>query len=240
VRVEAAIAAADMNVNDAHATYSLGLPSHRDIEKLLHGWLYERGYAAGCVHPSDDLDGIRLYVIPHWAYFDPAWVRNLTRFVRRGGTLVIGARTATRNTDNQVVPDPLPGCLRELAGVTVEEYGRQNAPSKRPLAIARPGGVVATTLWYEALETHGRARAFARWEGRHLTGQTAISVRAFGKRARVLRRNLLHGRRDQGADAGLGGGVRTAAALAGRAGGNLGEPAREREEEALVLPQHGG
>lgn len=182
VRVDAAVASSDMVATDSHRTYSLGLPSPDEVAQAVHAELYMRGYAVGCVHPSDDLSGVRLYIIPHWAVFDPEWVPNLEAFVRRGGTLVIGARTATRNLDNQVVAEPLPGVLRKLAGVTVEEYGRQNDPGNRRLSLCRGGKSIPTSVWYEVLRCEG-AQPIFRWRGRHLTGLPAVTMNKIGKGA---------------------------------------------------------
>ena len=181
VFVDVAVAASDMDVHDSDRTYSLGLPSALKIAEAVHGWLFQRGYAAGCVHPSDDLSALKLYVIPHWTVFDPAWVANLETFARNGGTLVIGARSATRDLNNNVVAEPLPGVLRALAGVTVEEYGKRNAPEKRPLSIQFENESLASTVWYEALQAQDGTEVLSRWQGRHLTGQAAITRRRLGR-----------------------------------------------------------
>jgi len=106
----------------------------------------------------------------------------LERFVAQGGALVIGARTATKDLDNNVVAATAPGCLRDLAGISVQEYGRQNNPEKRPLRITYGADSAVTELWYEALEVDD-ADELATWTGRHLTGETAISRRRVGRGA---------------------------------------------------------
>lgn len=181
VHIEAAVAAGDVDAHHADIPLHFGLPTPLSMVEPTHEALYTRGYAVGCAHPSDDLDDLQLYVIPHWTLFNPAWVPNLERFVQRGGVLVIGARTATRNLDNNVVPETLPGCLRALSGATVDEYGRQNAPEKRRLTLTLGKRAVATTWWYEALAPDRGTQVLARWKGRHLTGQPAITTRRVGK-----------------------------------------------------------
>ena len=182
VFIDIAIASGDQDVADAHTTYHLGLPADGQTIGVAYAPFFHAGYAIGCVHPADDLTGIKIYIIPQWALFHPAWIPNLERFVAGGGTLVIGARTATRDGDNNVVAATLPGCLRPLAGATVEEYGRQNQPDKRPLDIMIPGGkdgetALRTEWWYEALGVDPGTEVHARWRGRHLDGQPAITVR---------------------------------------------------------------
>ncbi len=185
VHAEVAIAGADLDQDDAHPTLHFGLPSHFDMAAAIHGAWYGKGYAVGVVHPDDDLSGIKLYFIPHWVVFNPDWVPRLEAYVRDGGTLVIGARTATRDLNNNVVPETLPGCLRALAGVAVGEYGRQNRPKARPLAFSLNGKSVGTELWYETLTLEGETKALAKWTSRHLKGQPAVSIRKLGKGAVV-------------------------------------------------------
>jgi beta-galactosidase len=185
VRVDVGVATSDQSVNDAHSTFTLGLPHHDQIAEGVHDVLSREGYAVGCVHPSDDLSGLKAYIIPHWALFDPAWVPNLQHFVEEGGTLVVGARTATRDVNNNVIGETPPGCLAGLCGCTVEEYGRQNRPDKRPLTVVFGDSMARSELWYEVLEPDHDARVLATWEGRHLTGKAVVTCRNLG-RGRVV------------------------------------------------------
>lgn len=185
VHIDVAVACCDMEVNDAHATYTLGLPEHNDIAQQVHQSLAKSGYAVGLVHPSDDLSGLKMYIVPHWAYWDPAWTHNLRTFVENGGHLIVGARTATRDPNNTVVADTLPGDLRNLVGATVEEYGKQNEPDSRPLHLRFGDTSLHSKHWYEALKPDDGTEVLSTWEGRHLTGQPAISYHPLGKGAVV-------------------------------------------------------
>ncbi|HQE93799.1 MAG TPA: beta-galactosidase [Anaerolineae bacterium] len=185
-RVEVGIAAADIDVYDAHETLSLGLPSPMQVAGLIHGFFTRRGYAVGCVHPADDLSELKVYIIPHWALFNPAWVPNLTAFVENGGTLVVGARTATKDWNNNVIAATPPGVLTPLTGTRVVEYGRQNAPDKRPLAINFSTAKAPTRHWYEQLEVLPGSTVIARWEGRlHLDRKPAVMMKKIGAGAVV-------------------------------------------------------
>ncbi len=183
VHVEAAIAAGDLAAGEADLALHFGLPAPAEMIGPVHQALYAGGAAVGCVHPADDLDDLKLYVIPHWTVFDPAWVPNLERFVARGGVLVIGARSATRDLHNRVVAETPPGCLRALAGAAVEEYGRRNIPEALPLALRAGDRSAPATLWYETLIPDPDTEIIARWEGLHLDGQPAVTCRAHGRGA---------------------------------------------------------
>lgn len=182
---DVAVATGDYDVREAHATYPMGLPSEQSMAEGSHRAFLEAGYAVGCVHPEDDLSALKLYVIPHWAVFDPAWVPALERWVREGGTLVIGARTGSRTLDNHVVPVPLPGCLRGLAGAAVEEYSRENPGTAREKSIRLGKKTIPTRHWSEWYQPDRGTRVVATWKGRHYTGKPAITLRPFG-RGRVV------------------------------------------------------
>jgi len=184
VRVDAGIGGGDFEVQTAHETISHGLPGPKQMGELVHGFFNSRGYATGFVHPSHDLSQLSLYVLPHWPMIRAEWVSSLTAFVERGGVLVVGARSGCKDEHNNVISDTPPGLLRVLCGVCVTEFGRQNRPDLRPLPISFGERNVATTLWYEVLET-GEAEVIARWSGRHLTGLPAISLARRGRGAVV-------------------------------------------------------
>ena len=147
--------------------------------------LFAKGWATGCIHPGDNLDGVKLLVIPHWTIFRKEWVANLEQFVERGGLLVIGARTATKDEHNNVVAETLPGLLRGLVGATVEEYGRQNAPEQRPLNLDIDRQTVHTKWWYEQLRPDADTQVLSHWNSRHLAGSAGITLHPVGKGAVV-------------------------------------------------------
>jgi beta-galactosidase len=131
------------------------------------------------VHPADDLSGLRLYIIPHWVIIDPAWLPNLKQFVENGGTLVVGARCGTRDLNNNVIAETPPGVLRELCGVTVEEYSRCNDLGNRPVYMKTDAGETEIRAWYEVLQPDG-AMVSATWRGRHLDDMPAITRNEVG------------------------------------------------------------
>ena len=193
IRVDAAIATGDYSVEEGHLPLTLGLPSPKSVAAEIHGAFLERGYAIGCIHPEDDLRGVKLYFIPHWSLFKPEWVAVLERFVREGGVLVIGARTATKDFDNNVVAETPPGCLTELAGVQVVEYSKINRPEERPMRISLGDSSVQAPWWYELLSSAEGTEIIGRWEDRFgqvaerktlpgsVTGRATITSRKVGK-----------------------------------------------------------
>jgi beta-galactosidase len=180
VRVEAAVAWGDFDVNNSHYSYGAGMPGHHVLVNVVHRALMHAGYAVGLIHPEDDLAGVKLYWIPHWEMFRPEWVEPLTRWVESGGTLVVGARSATRDPENRIVAATWPGCLRHLVGATVEEFGRINHPESRPLNLRLAGQQQAAEHWYESLAPDQGTDVIGFWSGQHLDDQPAVTRRQLG------------------------------------------------------------
>ena len=181
VAFDAAVATGDFDAREAHLTYPMGLPSEQDIAEGIHREIRESGYSVGCVHPADALDGVRLYIVPHWVIFHKEWSDRLRQWVGDGGVLVIGSRTATRDMHNHVVAATPPAHLAEWTGAKVAEYGRQKADSGRVRSIQWDADLVDTAHWYEILEPADDAEIAAVWKGRHLDGSPAIVRRRVGK-----------------------------------------------------------
>ena len=181
VHVDAGIAACDFDVEEGDRAMSLGLPSPETMAEKVHSFFYKRGTAVGCVHPLDDLSGLKLYVIPHWSIFDKAWVEGLEKYVKDGGVLVIGARSGTRDMNNHVTSATSPGVLQKLAGIKVDEYGKQNQPVKKPMKIVFNGKAVFTDYWYEKLLLDESVQTVGHWAGAHLDGEPAVACHKLGK-----------------------------------------------------------
>jgi beta-galactosidase len=181
VAIDVGIAATDPSNTHAHETLNFKLPSTDLVAADLHRNFWSAGYSVGVVHPGDVLDGLKLYVVPNFTLFDPAWVPRLEAWVRAGGVLVLGARSGTKDLDNNVVTDLLPGVLRPLVGATVVEYGRQNIPDARPLELEIGGKRVQSREWYEQLEADAGAEVWSRWTTRHQAGSAAATIHRLGK-----------------------------------------------------------
>lgn len=181
VQVTVAVAAADFTALEAQATQTFGTPGLSNYAETLHRWFHRAGLEIGCVHPADNLDGIALYMIPHWEVVDPAWVPHLRAFVEAGGTLLLSARCGTRNADNQVVAETPPGCLADLAGMRVAEYSRRNRPEDRPWVAEWEGVSHTAEHWVEILEPAKGTEVLARWTTRHAAGLPAITRVRHGK-----------------------------------------------------------
>jgi beta-galactosidase len=99
---------------------------------------FRAGLTADFVHPEADLSRYPFVIAPSLYLTTPAAAENLTRYVTRGGTLLVSYFSGIVDGTDTIYPGALPGGLRDLLGINVEEW--------LPL---RPGERVALT-WDEA------------------------------------------------------------------------------------------
>ena len=68
------------------------------------------------------LDRYKLVVAPALNLLTPAAAANLVAYVRNGGHLVLGPRSAMKDEDNSLFPERQPGPLADLLGARVEQF----------------------------------------------------------------------------------------------------------------------
>ena len=138
---------------------------------------------------SVDLSRYKIVSLPLYELADPGFVERLERWVRAGGTLVLGWRAGARTLSERNIDEPLPGLFSDLAGhrvLSFESLGKGSVP----LALAPPVlpfPVPAALLpakgevWAEILEPT-KARVVARYRSRKksYSGKPAMTVNAYG------------------------------------------------------------
>jgi beta-galactosidase len=207
VHMDVGIAGADFDNQEAHRSYPMGLPSPHDEAVLLHRYCYERGIACGFIHPADDLSRLKLLYVPHWLIWRDEWTDRIRSFAEAGGTVILSARTGSRDEHNHIIREAAPGrSLSALAGVAVEEFGRLAPPdgdglfplggrygatairarfpaesAKRRYTIKIGNREMTAAHMYELLELANGTEPLAAWGNRFAEGRAAISMRKVGK-----------------------------------------------------------
>jgi beta-galactosidase len=131
-------------------------PQRQGFHYLRHLYVYymtllKLGVAVNLVSDTADLSPYDLVLAPTLHMPDSALVDRLTRFVEEGGSLLLGVRSGFKTPSNLVTDLPLPGLLRNLAGVQITSW--QSLPDGVGLAVDStvPGLSGLATYWYETL-----------------------------------------------------------------------------------------
>lgn len=125
-----------------------------------------------------DLSLYKLVVMPAFNLMKQEIKDKLAAYVREGGHLILTFRSGTRNWDNRMTTETLPGMLRDLAGIEVEEF--DSLCHGRKLQVNGVMGTGEVSIWAELLKPQ-TAKVLARYAGGHYDGQAAITVNGFGK-----------------------------------------------------------
>jgi beta-galactosidase len=135
-----------------------------------------------------DLARYKIVFAPMLYMVHPDMVEQLTRFVRAGGTLVLTFRSGVKEWDSSISMEPLPGRLRELAGIEIEEFEPllKMDPELRdgamPLAGVAPpfaGRNSSGTIWADVLEPKS-ARPLAQYGRKFYSGKAAVTLNRVG------------------------------------------------------------
>ncbi|MFJ4502480.1 beta-galactosidase [Streptomyces sp. NPDC088864] len=94
----------------------------RERADAFYATLYDRHLTVDFAHPDADLSGYPLVVVPALYLATEETGRNLRRYVEGGGTLVVSYFSGIVDTNDAVHPGPCPGALRDVLGLTVEEF----------------------------------------------------------------------------------------------------------------------
>ncbi len=126
------------------------------------------------------LGGYKLVVAPALNVLTPEAARNLEAYVRGGGHLVLGQRSAMKDGDNSLWLQRQPGPLATLLGARVAQFYALDTP----VPVAGDWGAGETAIWADQLEvTSPDAKVLMRYGKSNgwLDGQPAAVTRQVGK-----------------------------------------------------------
>jgi len=122
----------------------------------------------------------KLVVAPALNLLTPAAVANLEAYVRSGGHLVLGQRSAMKDEDNTLFPQRQPGPLADLLGANVAQWYALD----KPVPVSGAWGTGESKIWAEqiavqspetkTLMTYGKSNGW-------LDGQPAAVTRRVGQ-----------------------------------------------------------
>ncbi|MCC9704854.1 beta-galactosidase [Streptomyces sp. MNU76] len=116
--------------------------------------LYDRHLTVDFAHPEADLSAYPLVVVPALYLMTRAAGDNLKAYVENGGTLVVSYFSGIVDEHDAVHEGPYPGALRDVLGLTVEEFSPLLGGES--VRVTGPDGSELTgDVWTEFVVPHG-------------------------------------------------------------------------------------
>jgi beta-galactosidase len=146
--------------------------------------LHAANIVVDIVAPDDDLTAYELVIVPALYVTEIETVKCFEAFVKRGGILVVTARSGVKDHTNIVVDTPLPGLLAPLCGVEVQEYDSLLSGQQRAVKFATPDMHVGgnATVWCDILKPT-TAQVLARYDEDFYAGHPAATLNHVGQGA---------------------------------------------------------
>jgi beta-galactosidase len=126
-----------------------------------------------------ELERYKLISLPLYQMADPQFIERLSRWVEKGGHLILGWRAGARDMNNHSIPMELPGLFSDMAGVRVKRFESLNQTKvKIRIGIFPAKGEV----WAESIEpVTAKPFAWYRDGKKHYSGVPCATVNAWGK-----------------------------------------------------------
>lgn len=125
---------------------------------------------------SEDMisDKYKVVYMPAYVMVSDEIKARLENYVENGGTLVLTYRSGIKDLNNNMITSTIPGQLRSLAGVSVQEF------DSSPIEVGLSDGFGKSVLLRDVLETE-TAQTVAKYDGEYYAGTPAITVNNYGK-----------------------------------------------------------
>ena len=141
--------------------------------------LYDRHLTIDFAHPEADLSAYPLVVVPALYLAGEATGRNLRTYVENGGTLVVSYFSGIVDEHDAVHPGAYPGVLRDVLGLTVEEFSPLGE-GDRVRITAADGSELTGDVWSEFVVPRGAETVWTYADGL-AAGQPAITRHRLGR-----------------------------------------------------------
>ncbi len=147
---------------------------YRERIEAYYEQLWRAGLTADFVHPEGELGRYRLVVVPSLYLATPAAAKNLTAYAENGGTLLVSYFSGIVDATDTIHPGGYPGALREVLGLTVEEF----LPLAAGHRVRLEGGATADVWAEDVIE--GAASVVLRYVDGPAAGKPAVTRNAYG------------------------------------------------------------
>ncbi|GAA2118303.1 beta-galactosidase [Streptomyces synnematoformans] len=151
----------------------------RERADAFYEVLYDRHLTVDFAHPEADLSAYPLVVVPALYLATAAAGRNLKGYVEGGGTLVVSYFSGIVDEHDAVHWGPYPGVLRDVLGLTVEEFAPLLEGER--VRLAGPDGAALTgDVWTEIVVPRGAEAVWTYADGL-AAGRPAVTRHRLGE-----------------------------------------------------------
>ncbi|MEV8309778.1 beta-galactosidase [Streptomyces flavidovirens] len=151
----------------------------RERADSFYETLYDRHLTVDFAHPGADLSAYPLVVVPALYLATEAAGDNLRRYVENGGTLVVSYFSGIVDEHDAVHPGAYPGALRDVLGLTVEEWSPLGEGESVRIAGPRDASLTAD-VWTEFVVPRGAQTVWTYADG-PAAGGPAVTRHRLGK-----------------------------------------------------------
>lgn len=148
------------------------------IAESFHRALGSLGVGCDFVAPQMDLQSYKLLLCPPQYLLEDEMARKFHQYVSDGGFVIFPTRTAVKNRHNVHRADPLPGPLRTLLGIEIEET--VSLGDARTIRVRlEDGNEFEAGSWCDVLTLKG-AKAIGTFQSEFFNESAAVTVREHG------------------------------------------------------------
>ncbi|MFD4229101.1 beta-galactosidase [Streptomyces sp. NPDC058545] len=155
----------------------------RERADTFYASMYDRHLTVDFAHPDADLSGYPLVVVPALYLATEETGRNLRSYVENGGTLVVSYFSGIVDTQDAVHPGPYPGALRDVLGLTIEEFSPLGEGGTVRLITpegAAEGPELTGDLWSDVVIPRGAETVWS-YAGGIPAGRPAVTRHRLGR-----------------------------------------------------------
>ena len=144
--------------------------------KSFHAAFARCGVNVDVIHPTADLTKYKAVIAPAMYIYEKDAAENIYRYVIKGGTVVMTARSGVKDQFNNCILEPLPTVYREIIGAEVKEYDPIGSHEQTIKDFA--GNKFKCRQWCDILELT-TARAYAEYADSFYSGSPAVSMNRY-------------------------------------------------------------
>ena len=144
--------------------------------RSFHSAFTRYGVNVDIVPPTADLSKYKAVIAPALFVYDKNSAENIYRYVIKGGTVVMTARSGVKDQFNNCIMEPLPTVFREMIGAEIKEYDPIGSHEQTIKDFA--GNEYSCTQWCDILELT-TARAYAEYKDSFYKGSPAVSMNRY-------------------------------------------------------------